>query len=59
MFLKQALAFLQVLLLPVWQGVELNSTHLKKRLRKKIAREQLLDEKLCFKFNLLMNCRFV
>lgn len=34
MFLKQALAFLQVLLLPVWQGVELNSTHLKKGLRK-------------------------
>lgn len=31
--LEQALAFLQILLLPVWQGVELNSTHLKKGLQ--------------------------
>lgn len=31
---KQAFALLQVLLLPVWQGVELNSTHLEKFLGK-------------------------
>lgn len=28
--LKQTLAFLQILLLPVWQSIELNATHLKK-----------------------------
>lgn len=32
--LKQTLAFLQILLLPVWQSVELNATHLKKILLK-------------------------
>lgn len=31
--LKEAFAFLQIFLLPVWQGIELNSTHLKKFLK--------------------------
>lgn len=41
--LKQALAFLEILLLPVWQGIELNSTHLKKCLQN-IKEENMLHE---------------
>lgn len=48
-FLEETLAFLQVLLLPVWQGVELHPTHLQKFLDNKLQEEcykLVLDSKV-------------